>query len=217
MTVDVEGAPRRAPAPDLGAVPGSAWLALASGDLGADLHAVPELLDQAGRRLGVDAERELLPYLAEGWMYVQHTTDNESGRVFAELRDEDAVRSAGRSVRAAQRRRAHTKVDFYDKTDGQFYLWVGWLDLLESPVSNFVATVEDGHASVELGSPGGDADDITDTARYKDAERRLGGAPTLLVDLKAIGGRGYLAARHTDKLRIVLAGRIPDEVDLDAR
>jgi hypothetical protein len=218
MTIDVDGATPRSGAPALDAVPASAWLAIASGDVGADVRAaIPELLDRASQRLGIDTERELLPLLAEGWAYLQHTTDHESGRVFAQLRDDEAMRRAGARVRAAQRRRPRANVDFYRNIGGQMHLYVDWPGLIESPVSNFVATVEDGHVSIELGSPGGDAEDIPDTARYQDAERRLGGPPTLLVDLKAIGGRGYLAARHTDTLRVVLAGRIPRVIDLDAR
>ena len=58
----------------------------------------------------------------------------------------------------------------------------------------FFLQVEDGRLFLNLGERvGGVAEDLPDTDRYRDAERRLGGAPTLLIERE---GGGYEAARR---------------------
>jgi hypothetical protein len=62
--------------------------------------------------------------------------------------------------------------------------------------------VGDGHVRLVIGpEPGGVAEDLGDTKRYRDAERRLGGPPTLLT--------GSLAARR-DGETLVIVGRAGD-------
>ena len=46
------------------------------------------------------------------------------------------------------------------------------------------------------------AEDLDDTLRYRDARRRLGGAPTLLVERPS----GYVAARRDGGTLIVVEG-----------
>ena len=62
--------------------------------------------------------------------------------------------------------------------------------------------VADGRLTLAVGvTPGGVAEDLDDTRAYRDAQRRLGGAPTFLMTDES----GYLAARDAaeDGRRVV--------------
>ena len=147
--VELSGLPRRPGAtPSLADVPGAAWLAFASADLGEDaaLAREYEQFVQIEQATGIDLVRDVLPHLGAGMFFVQGRTPAEMG---------------GRLV---------------DDPDlPQLFLEIG-----------------DGRVRIDGGvAPGGVAEDLDDTRAYRDAERRLGGAPTFLL----VDGDGYLAAR----------------------
>ena len=69
-------------------------------------------------------------------------------------------------------------------------------------LASFFLQVENGRIVLDMGrDPGGVAEDLDDTPRYRDAERRLRGAPTYLLERPR---GGYVAARREGtSLRIV--------------
>jgi hypothetical protein len=170
--IEVAGLPPHSDtAPTLANVPGAAWLAVASADLGEDavLARAHEQYEQIEQLTGLDLERSVLPYLGAGMFFVQGRTPADmGGRLVAEVTDEEALRRL-RPKRGDVPYRVRI-------SDGRLYLDVGV-------------------------APGGVAEDLDDTRAYKDAARRLGGAPTFLL----IEGDGYLAARDAleDGRRVV--------------
>jgi hypothetical protein len=178
--IEVAGLPPHSDtAPTLANVPGAAWLALASADLGEDaaLAREHEQYEQIERLTGLDLERTVLPHLGAGMFFVQGRTPSDmGGRLVAEVADEEALR---REATALERRVGHKLADVPYRvriSDGRLYLDVGV-------------------------TPGGVAENLDDTRAYKDAARRLGGAPTFLL----VEGDGYLAARDAveDGRRVV--------------
>lgn len=175
--IEVTGLPPHADtAPTLANVPGAAWLAVASADLGEDalLARAHEQYEQIEAMTGLDLERSVLPHLGAGMFFVQGRTPTDmGGRLVAEVADEEALR---REANALERRGG-----------------------LEVP---YRVRISDGRLFLDVGAaPGGVAEDLDDTRAYKDAARRLGGAPTFLL----IEGDGYLAARDAveDGRRVV--------------
>ena len=172
--IEVTGLPPHSDtAPTLANVPGAAWLAVASADLGDDamLARGHEQYEQIEQLTGLDLERSVLPHLGAGMFFVQGRTPADmGGRLVAEVADEEALR---RAVKLAQRTEVPYRVRI---SDGRLYLDVGV-------------------------APGGVAEDLDDTRAYKDAARRLGGAPTFLL----VEGGGYVAARDAleDGRRVV--------------
>jgi hypothetical protein len=60
-------------------------------------------------------------------------------------------------------------------------------------MASFFLQIDHGRVTLDMGrDPGGVAEDLGDTPRYRDAERRLFGPPTLLIEREG----GYLAARR---------------------
>jgi hypothetical protein len=176
--IEVAGLPPHSDtAPTLADVPGAAWLAVASADLGEDaaLAREHEQYEQIERLTGLDLERSVLPHLGAGMFFVQGRTPADmGGRLVAEVADEDALR---REAAALARRRKRTEVPYRVR-------------------------ISDGRLCLDVGvAPGGVAEDLDDTRAYKDAARRLGGAPTFLL----VEGDGYLAARDAleDGRRVV--------------
>jgi hypothetical protein len=161
-------------APTLAGVPGAAWLAFASADLGEDavLAREHEQYAQLEQLTGLDLERSVLPHLGAGMFFVQGKTPADmGGRLVAEVADEDALR------RAVVARRKRADVPYRVRISG-------------------------GRLIIDAGAtPGGVADDLDDTPAYRDAARRLGGAPTFLLTDEG----GYRAARDAveDGRRVV--------------
>jgi hypothetical protein len=174
--IEVAGLPPHSDtAPSLANVPGAAWLAVASADLGDDamLAREHEQYEQLEKLTGLDLERSVLPHLGAGMFFVQGRTPADlGGRLVAEVADEEALRRVAQQV-GPERGDIPYRVRI---SDGRLYLDVGV-------------------------APGGVAEDLDDTRAYKDAARRLGGAPTFLL----IEGDGYLAARDAvqDGRRVV--------------
>ena len=94
--IEVTGLPARSDtAPTLANVPGAAWLAFASADLGEDaaLAREHEQYVQIEALTGLDLEAPVLPHLGAGMFFVQgRTPDDMGGRLVAEVADEDALR-----------------------------------------------------------------------------------------------------------------------------
>lgn len=165
--IEVAGLPAHSDAaPTLENVPGAAWLAFASADLGEDaaLAREHEQYAQIETLTGLDLERSVLPHLGAGMFFVQGKTPADmGGRLVAEVADEEALRREA----IAPARRKRVDVPYRVRISaGRLYLDVGV-------------------------TPGGVVEDLDDTRAYRDAERRLGGAPTFLL----IDESGYRAAR----------------------
>jgi hypothetical protein len=153
--IEVTGLPAHSDtAPTLAAVPGAAWLAFASADLGEDaaLAREHEQYVQIEQLTGLDLERSVLPHLGAGMFFVQGRTPADmGGRLLAEVADEDALR------RALVSRRKRPDIPYRVRISG-------------------------GRLTIEAGvTPGGVAEDLDDTRAYRDAARQLGGAPTFLL------------------------------------
>ncbi len=182
-------------APTLANVPGAAWLAVASADLGADaaLAREHEQYEQIESLTGLDLERSVLPHLGAGLFFVQGRTPADmGGRLVAEVADEEALRREAIALaRRVGPKRAEVKA-------GEEFLELS----VDHPDVSYSVRIADGRLTLDVGvTPGGVAEDLDDTRAYKDAARRLGGAPTFLL----VEDDGYLAARDAveDGRRVV--------------
>jgi hypothetical protein len=152
--IEVVGLPAHSDtAPSLADVPGAAWLAVASPDLGEDamLAREHEQYAQVEQLTGLDLERSVLPHLGAGTFFVQGRTPADmGGRLVAEVSDEHALRRA---------LAARPKLDV-----------------------PYRVRISGGRLILDVGvAPGGVAEDLDDTRAYRDAARRLGGPPTFLL------------------------------------
>ena len=185
--IEVTGLPTRPDvAPSLADVPGAAWLAVASADLGEDaaLARAHEQFGQIEQLTGIDLEQAVLPHLGAGLFFVQGRTPADlGGRLVAETADEAALR---REATAWAKRLGPKRAEIH-QSDEFFELTVDHPDL-----PHLFLEIRDGRLQLDGGvAAGGVAEDLDDTRAYRDAERRLGGAPTFLL----LSGDRYLAAR----------------------
>jgi hypothetical protein len=200
--IEVTGLPARADAaPTLADVPGAAWLAFASADLGEDaaLAGAHEQYVQIERATGLDLERAVLPHLGAGMFFVQGRNPYDmGGRLVAETGNEDALR---REAIAFARQLGPRRADLVLEPPGADERFLELVvDLPDLP--HVFVRIRDGRLSLDVGAaPGGVADDLDDTRAYRDAERRLGGRPTFVMT----DDRGYIAARDAveDGRRVV--------------
>jgi hypothetical protein len=188
--VELRGLPIQPPAPSLEDAAGAAWLAIAATDLSAHDAFAPAraALEERGAWPDVGVYEAVRPHLGAGTMFVQGRSAVDVGaRLVAETGDATALR---RAVVAASRRiqRPRWGVELHVGRD--------FLDLsVHRRRPGLFLQVEHGRLFVDFGNPvGGVAEDLGDTRRYRDAERRLGGPPTLLIDDLAArdDGRGTL-------------------------
>jgi hypothetical protein len=202
--VEIEGLPpHQDTPPTLADVPGAAWLAFSSADLGESgaLFAAHEQFRSLEIALRIDLERTVLPHLGAGMLFVQgRDAYDMGGRLVAEVGDEEGLR---REVVALARRLGAKRAELHVNRPGAepfLELHVNARDL-----EPFFLRLRDGRLYLDVGTtPGGVAEDLSDTRAYRDAARRLRGAPTLLLTSDA----GYLAARDVTEdgrrsLRIV--------------
>jgi hypothetical protein len=195
--IEVTGLPTRPDAaPTLADVPGAAWLAFASADLGEDLAVLRahEQFFQVEDATGLDLEQRVLPHLGAGMFFVQGRGPFDmGGRLVAETTDEDALR---REATAWARRLGPKRAEIH-QSDEFFELTVDHPDL-----PHLFLEIRDGRLQIDGGvAPGGVAEDLADTRAYREAERELGGRPTFLIT----DGGGYIAARDAveDGRRVV--------------
>ena len=134
----------------------------------------------------------MLPHLGAGLFFVQGRTPADmGGRLVAEVADEDALR---REAIALARRVGPKRADLNQGKE--------FLELSVAADVPYLVRISDGRLTLDVGvTPGGVAEDLDDTRAYKDAARRLGGAPTFLL----VEGDGYVAARDAveDGRRVV--------------
>lgn len=189
--VDIEGlAPHQDATPTLADVPGAAWLAFSSADLGESgaLFKEHEQFRQLEIALRVDLDGKVLPHLGAGMFFVQGKHDYErGGRLVAEVGDEEGLR---REVIALARRLGPKRAELHlNRPGGEPFLE---LNVSPRDLEPFFLRLRDGRLYLDVGTaPGGVAEDLSDTRAYRDAARRLGGGPTLLLTSDS----GYLAAR----------------------
>jgi hypothetical protein len=209
--VDVSGLPPVAAAPSLADLPGGAWLAFAAADLGGALAALGSTREEYARLeawVALDLDRDVLPHVGRGTLFVQGDRPRDRGaQLRAEVGDEPVLRRVAAATARTLRRRPRTGVEWYaDESSVQLTAWRKGLSPYRTHLlGGFNLAVDDGRLTLELGAPtGGVADDLGETRRYRDAERSLGGAPTLMADLSKLGSSGWLAARRDgETLRIV--------------
>ena len=157
-------------APSLADIPGAASFAFASADLGEDLAVLANRdgYERAERLSGIDLARSVRPHLGAGSFFVQ----GGGARLRAETSDEAALR---REAVALARRLGPKGVDLDAGPDSLR------LEVDRKGIPPVVLEIEGGRVLLDVGeTPGGVAEDLGDTRRYRDAERRLGGPPTLL-------------------------------------
>ena len=155
--------------------------------VGVDDAQVERLIDATSSD-DIDFERDVRPWLGDRAAYFVDAAGDESGIVLAAI-DGHLVIAGTRELLQAAEAAADDR------------------SLADAKRLDVAGEDEDGapdiRVDLNLGTrPGGAADDLGDTPRYQDAERRLGGAPTLLVVERS---SGYLAARdHTENGRRVV-------------
>jgi hypothetical protein len=181
--VEVTGLAASPPAPSLANLPGDAQVAIAAVDLSAGdpLAHRREALDHWPARMDLEP---LLRHAGAGTMAVQ----GQGAQIVAEVSNKAALRRAVSALaRGLPRRRYHVDLDQLEN---------GTLHLLVSPrlgsEPHFLVAVGE-RLVIETGEPsGGSAQDLGDTARYRAAERRLGGPPSMLIGDLAVrdDGRG---------------------------
>ena len=187
--VEVKGLPARGPAPTLEDAPGAAWLAIATADLSAHDPFGParSALEDVWPDLGL--YESALPHLRAATIFVQDRSIDAGARLVAETDDEQALRRAVvAAARDVDRRRW-----LVDLNLGDDFLQL-FVDR-RRPGPNLYLQVEGGRLFVDFGrAVGGVAEDLGDTRRYREAARRLGGPPTLVIDDLAArdDGRGTL-------------------------
>lgn len=187
--IEIKGLPAVGAAPSVANAPGAAWLAIAATDLSAHDAFAPARTALEERRAWPDVGlyEAVRPHLGAGTVFVQGRSERDVGaRIVAETGDETALR---RAVVAASRRidrRWGVELD-----PGSDFLQLS----VRRRRARLFLQVEQGRVFVNVGNTvGGVADDLGDTRRYRDAEQRLGGPPTLLIDDLAArdDGRGTL-------------------------
>jgi hypothetical protein len=190
---EIRGLPARGPAPSLEDVPGAAWLAVAAADLSAHDPFEParEALADVRAWPDVGLYEAALPHLGAATMFVQGRSFFDIGaRLVAESDDEQALRrDVLAAARGIHRRRWNVDINL-----GRDFLQIG-VSRRKGLGPNLYLQVEDARLFVDFGTPvGGVAEDLGDTRRYREAARRLGGPPTLLIDDRAArdDGRGTL-------------------------
>jgi hypothetical protein len=223
--VEISGLPQSPPAPSLKDLPNAAWLALAAGDTGrtiaAALATFTPQLDDAEQATGLDFDDDVLPHLGPGSFFIQGTQYTDLGaRLLAETKDERALQRA--AVRFA--RRMGARAELYKTRPGadERIVQVSWSrrGSQDELFDDYWVEIRGGRFILETGqATGGVAGALSDTPRWKDAVRRLGGEPTLLIDLisaeRVVGDAllplTYVAARITPDgvLRAALVGGRP--------
>jgi hypothetical protein len=182
--------------PSLRDVPSAAWLAFAFGDtrtIASLLAAFPARLRAAERATGLDLDRDVLAHLGAGWLYVSGTHVSEiDGRLRVRAEDEQALRRAATTF--ARRMGSEAELD----TGRPGAVELGWWRRGYSGglYSGFDAVLERGRVSFDLGvETSAAAGRLRDTPRWQDATRRLGGEPTLLLDVPTAERTGVLSAK----------------------
>ena len=191
--VEVTGLPTQPPAPSLEDVPGDAWLAVATPDLSAHdpLEPARAALDGLQRWPNVGLYELVRPDLDAATMFVQGRSAIDVGaRLVADTSDETGLRQKV----VAQAREIPRRYWDVELNLGADFLQLG-VSRRNRLGPSLYLQVEDGRLTLDLGREvGGVAEDLGDTRRYRDAERRLGGPPSLLIDDLAArnDGRGTL-------------------------
>ena len=172
--VELSGLAPQPAAPSLEDAPEAAWLAVASTDVSVDL--MRDALRGVDRWPQVGLE-ELLRHNGAGTAVVQGRGRLDIGaRLDAEVDDESAVRREAVALARALPQRVW-KVDL-DVSRTAVRLGVARRGQLGP---RFSVAVEGGRLAVAVGQEVS-GDGLGETERYRAAARRLGGAPTLLVD-----------------------------------
>jgi hypothetical protein len=198
--VELKGLAVQSPAPSLEDAPGAAWLAIAASDLSAYDPFAParEALADVGAWPDVGLYELARARLEAATVFVQGRSFSDVGaRLVAETGDERGLR---RAMVAAARRisRRQWRVDL-DLGRDSLQLAVERRGL--GP--NLHLQIAGGRLFIDFGRPvGGVAEDLGNTRRYRDAERHLGGPPSLLIEDE---DGGFRAARDDGRgtLRIV--------------
>ncbi len=219
VRLEIEGlGPPGPPAPTLENLPAGTWLAAATPDLGkivltgASIANFASSFQRFQLAAGVDVDNDVLPQLGAATFHAYGDGENELGaRLRVEARDEAALRRAAVAVGRALRR-----TDGVSGTEVRNLPEIGLLELsaeidgLDPTDSGFPAPlhvqIDDGYLDAELGDgPGAAPEDFGETSLYRDAERRLGRPPELLIDLdrlsallpatEGLGGRYLAGAR----------------------
>ena len=191
--VEIEGLPpHQDTPPTLANVPGAAWLAFSSADLGESgaLFSAHEQFRLVEAALRVDLDRAVLPHLGAGMLFVQgRDVYDIGGRLVAEVGDEEGLR---REVIALARRLGPKRAELHLNRPGAAEQFLE-LSVRANGIEPFFLRLNDGRVYLDVGNtPGGVAEDLSDTRAYREAARRLGGAPTLLL---VPADRASLAAR----------------------
>jgi hypothetical protein len=199
---ELTGLPIQEPAPTLENAPGDAWLAIATSDVSAHDPFEPARTALADRREWPDVGlfEAARPYLDGATFFVQgRSAFDISARLVAETSDETALR---RAIVAASRTISRDRWTV-DLSLGADFLQLDVHQPRRGP--NLYLQVEDGRLFADFGTPvGGVAADLGDTRRYKDATRRLGGPPGLLI---ADEEGGYRAARDDGRGTVRIVSR----------
>jgi hypothetical protein len=178
---EVKGLPARGPAPSLEDAPGAARVAIAASDLSAHdpLEPARDALARVRAWPDVGLYEAARPYLGAATMFVQGRSFFDIGaRLVADTDDEAALRrDVVAAARDIYRRRWNVDVNL-----GRDFLQIG-VSRRKGLGPHLYLQVKNGRFYIDFGTPvGGVAEDLGDTRRYRDATRRLGGAPTLLID-----------------------------------
>jgi hypothetical protein len=197
--VDIAGlGPPPPKPPSLADLPGAAWLAVASGDLGATLLTAfsiaplgPPAYSRAQNVSGLDLDDDVFRHLGAGTFFVQGTGHTDLGaRLVVEAKDEAALRRAAIDLGQELRPDAELRTNRLGSDEAWLELGaiVEGLDPTEvGALDSFFAELQNGRLDVDFGeATGGDSEQLRDMPYFQDAERRLGAPPTLFVDLAAL-------------------------------